>query len=77
MARIVSLGRVLQDIILVDRDDFASVEIAGQSIFSELTIGSKIDIDHPDSEALSELSASVRSGDVSAMSQVDLASGSA
>lgn len=46
MARIVSLGRVLQDIILIDRDDFASVEIAGQSIFSELTIGSKIDIDH-------------------------------
>ena len=37
----------------------------------------KIDIDHPDYEALSELSASVRSGDVSAMSQVDLASGSA
>ena len=37
----------------------------------------KIDIDHPDYEALSELSASVHSGDVSAMSQVDLASGSA
>ena len=37
----------------------------------------KIDIDHPDYEALSELSASVRSGDVSTMSQVDLASGSA
>lgn len=46
MPRIVSLGRVLQDIILIDRDDFAGVEIAGQSIFSELTIGSKIDIDH-------------------------------
>lgn len=46
MSRIVSLGRVLQDIILIDRDDFAGVEIAGQSIFSELTIGSKIDIDH-------------------------------
>lgn len=46
MARIVSLGRALQDIILIDRDDFAGVEIAGQSIFSELTIGSKIDIDH-------------------------------
>ena len=46
MARIVSLGCALQDIILIDRDDFASVEIAGQSIFSELTIGSKIDIDH-------------------------------
>ena len=46
MSRIVSLGRVLQDIILIDRDDFAGVEIAGQSVFSELTIGSKIDIDH-------------------------------
>ena len=46
MSRIVSIGRVLQDIILIDRDDFAGVEIAGQSIFSELTIGSKIDIDH-------------------------------
>lgn len=46
MARIVSLGCALQDIILIDRDDFASVEIAGQSIFSELTIGSKIDIDY-------------------------------
>lgn len=45
MARIVALGSALQDIYLIDRDDFACVEIGGQSIFSELTIGSKIDID--------------------------------
>ena len=45
MARFLSLGSALQDIYLIDRDDFVSVEIAGQSIFSEITIGSKIDID--------------------------------
>ncbi len=45
MARIVSLGSALQDIYLIDRDDFASTTIAGQSIFGELLIGSKVDID--------------------------------
>lgn len=45
MARIVSLGSALQDIYLIDRDDFASTKIAGQSVFKELLIGSKVDID--------------------------------
>lgn len=45
MARIVSLGSALQDIYLIDRDDFAGTNIAGQSIFVELVIGSKVDID--------------------------------
>lgn len=45
MARIVTLGSALQDIYLIDRDDFAGAEVAGQSIFSKLTIGDKIDID--------------------------------
>ena len=37
----------------------------------------KLDIEHPDYEALSELSASVRNGDVSAMIQMDVTSGQA
>lgn len=45
MARIVSLGSALQDIYLIDRDDFASAEVAGQSIFGQLVIGTKVDID--------------------------------
>lgn len=45
MARIVALGSALQDIYLIDRDDFASAEVAGQSIFGKLTIGDKVDID--------------------------------
>ncbi len=45
MARIVSLGSALQDIYLIDRDDFVGSEVAGQSIFGQLVIGSKVDID--------------------------------
>lgn len=45
MARIVSLGSALQDIYLIDRDDFAASEVAGQSIFGKLVIGDKVDID--------------------------------
>lgn len=45
MARIVSLGSALQDIYLIDRDDFVSTEVAGQTIFKDLTIGAKADID--------------------------------
>lgn len=45
MARIVSLGSALQDIYLIDRDDFVSADIAGQSIFGQLVIGTKVDID--------------------------------
>lgn len=45
MARIVSLGSALQDIYLIDRDDFAGAKVAGQSIFGKLVIGDKVDID--------------------------------
>lgn len=45
MARIVTLGSALQDIYLIDRDDFASSTVAGQSIFGKLVIGDKVDID--------------------------------
>ena len=45
MARIVSLGSALQDIYLIDRDDFSTVEIGDQSIFNHLTMGQKVDID--------------------------------
>lgn len=45
MARIVSLGSALQDIYLIDRDDFAGSKVAGNSIFGELAIGTKVDID--------------------------------
>ena len=40
MARILSLGSALQDIYFIDRDDFA-----GESYFTHLSIGSKVDID--------------------------------
>ncbi len=45
MARIVSLGSALQDIYLIDRDDFVGSKVAGNSIFGELVIGTKVDID--------------------------------
>lgn len=45
MARIVSLGSALQDIYLIDRDDFGSIEFANKSMFRTLEIGSKYDID--------------------------------
>lgn len=45
MARIVSLGSALQDIYLIDRDDFTGAKIAGNSIFGDLVIGTKVDID--------------------------------
>lgn len=45
MARIVSLGSALQDIYLIDRDDFVGSDVAGQSIFGQLVIGTKVDID--------------------------------
>lgn len=45
MARIVSVGSALQDIYLIDRDDFAGSEVAGASIFGRMVIGDKIDID--------------------------------
>lgn len=48
MARIVSLGSALQDIYLIDRDDFGSVEFGNVSMFKNLEIGSKYDIDKLD-----------------------------
>ncbi|MBQ2637813.1 carbohydrate kinase family protein [Candidatus Saccharibacteria bacterium] len=45
MARIVSLGSALQDLYLIDHDDFGGAEIGGVSIFKDLKIGSKVDID--------------------------------
>lgn len=46
MARVVCLGSALQDIILTDHDDFTSSHVAGQSIFGQLVIGSKVNIDN-------------------------------
>ena len=48
MARIVSLGSALQDIYLIDRDDFGSIEFGNKSMFKSLEIGSKYDIDKLD-----------------------------
>ncbi len=45
MARIVAIGSAFQDIYLIDHDDLASVDIAGQSIFGQLKVGSKVNID--------------------------------
>lgn len=45
MARIVSLGSALQDIYLIDRDDFGSIEFGNVSMFKNLEIGSKYDIE--------------------------------
>ena len=45
MARIVSLGSALEDIYLIDRDDFGSVEFGNVSMFKNLEIGSKYDIE--------------------------------
>ena len=48
MARIVSLGSALQDIYLIDHDDFGSIEFGNVSMFKNLEIGSKYDIDKLD-----------------------------
>lgn len=51
MARIVSLGSALQDLYLIDRDDFHATEVYSyserdtKSIFGDILIGTKIDID--------------------------------
>lgn len=45
MARILSLGSALQDIYLIDRDDFHSLEYNNRSLFKTLELGSKYDID--------------------------------
>ena len=45
MAKIVSLGSALQDIYLIDRDDFVASSIGDVSIFGKIEIGTKVDID--------------------------------
>ena len=51
MARIVSLGSALQDLYLIDRDDFVATNVysaaqpAPESLFGEIKIGTKVDID--------------------------------
>ncbi|MBR3253934.1 carbohydrate kinase family protein [Candidatus Saccharibacteria bacterium] len=45
MARIVSLGSALQDIYLIDRDDFAPTKIGNDAIFGKVLVGGKVDID--------------------------------
>ncbi|MBQ9019986.1 carbohydrate kinase family protein [Candidatus Saccharibacteria bacterium] len=45
MAVIASLGSALQDIYLVDHDDFVGTKIGEEAFFSKITVGSKVDID--------------------------------
>lgn len=45
MARIATLGSALQDIYLLDRDDFAPSMLNSQTVFGQIAIGSKVDID--------------------------------
>ena len=45
MSTIVSLGSALQDIYLIDRDDFTAADIGDHSIFNKIFIGTKVDID--------------------------------
>lgn len=46
MARIVSIGAALQDVYLIDRDDFTTeMGLDGHNYFDGLQLGSKIDID--------------------------------
>lgn len=45
MAVIASIGSVLQDIFLVDHDDFVSINFDQKSVFSRLEMGAKFDID--------------------------------
>lgn len=46
MSRIVTIGSAVQDIYMIDRDDFEAVELdEGLSIFGKMAIGSKVDID--------------------------------
>ncbi len=46
MSRIVTLGSAVQDIYMLDRDDFEDYELSPElSIFSKIAVGSKVDID--------------------------------
>lgn len=45
MARIVSLGSALQDIYLIDHDDFLPTHVGEAAIYGKLLVGDKVDID--------------------------------
>ena len=45
MARILSLGSALQDIYLIDHDDFVGGKVDGADKLTHIDIGSKVDID--------------------------------
>lgn len=45
MSRIVSIGSAVQNIFLIDRDDFVASKIGETSIFGKIEIGEKVDID--------------------------------
>ena len=46
MSRIVSVGSALQDVFLIDRDDFSTdINIGGHGYFDRLELGAKVDID--------------------------------
>ena len=45
MARIVSLGSALQDIYLIDHDDFVSSKEGDVEKLGQIVVGSKVDID--------------------------------
>lgn len=45
MARIVSLGSALQDIYLIDHDDFISSKVGNVEKLGQIDVGSKVDID--------------------------------
>jgi pfkB family kinase len=46
MARILALGSALQDIYLIDHDDFVGTKKGGEAKLERIDIGSKIDIDN-------------------------------
>ena len=46
MARIVSLGSALQDIYLIDHDDLVATPLDKGSIYSDILVGSKVEIDN-------------------------------
>ena len=45
MARILSLGSALQDIYLIDHDDFVSTKEGEVEKLGQIVVGSKVDID--------------------------------
>lgn len=50
MARIVSLGSALQDIYLIDKDDLKASQLDNRTIYGDILVGSKVDVDQIDYE---------------------------